>query len=87
MKDINFELKLLKIMDLLHENKLRILDDKPILYSSIADIHSRVELIYDTLKNNQYKPEYHNINGKFKEVNKVETKGGQWVNRWQLKKQ
>ena len=77
MKELKFELKLLKIMELLHENKVRLLEDKPVLYTSIADIHSRVELIYDTIKNNQYKPEYHNINGKFKEMNKVETKGGQ----------
>ncbi len=77
MKELKFELKLLKIMELLHENKVRLLEDKPVLYTSIADIHNRVELIYDTVKNNQYKPEYHNINGKFKEVNKVETKGGQ----------
>jgi len=77
MKELKFELKLLKIMDLIHENKMRLLDDKPVLYSSLADIHSRVEILYDTIKNNQYKPEYHDINGKFKEVNKVETKGGQ----------
>ena len=77
MKELKFELKLLKIMELIHDNKLRLLDDKPILYSSLADIHSRVEILYDTIKNNQYKQEYHGINGKFKEVNKVETKGGQ----------
>jgi hypothetical protein len=77
MKELKFELKLLKIMELLHENKVRLLENKPVLYTSIADIHSRVELIYDTIKNNQYKPEYHNINGRFKEMNKVETKGGQ----------
>ena len=81
MKELKFELKLLKIMELLHENKVRLLENKPVLYTSIADIHSRVELIYDTIKNNQYKPEYHNINGRFKEMNKVETKGGQWVNK------
>lgn len=81
MKELKFELKLLKIMELLHENKVRLLEDKPVLYTSIADIHNRVELIYDTVKNNQYKPEYHNINGEFKEMNKVETKGGQWVNK------
>ena len=77
MRELKFELKLLKIMELLHENKVRLLEDKPVLYTSIADIHNRVELIYDTIKNNQYKPEYHNINGEFKEMNKVETKGGQ----------
>ena len=81
MKELKFELKLLKIMELIHDNKMRLLDDKPVLYSSLSDIHSRVEVLYDTIKNNQYKPEYHSINGKFKEVNKVETKGGQWVNK------
>jgi len=81
MKELKFELKLLKIMELIHDNKLRLLDDKPVLYSSLSDIHNRVEVLYDTIKNNQYKPEYHGINGKFKEVNKVETKGGQWVNK------
>ena len=77
MKELKFELKLLKIMELIHDNKLRLLDDKPVLYLSLSDIHSRVEVLYDTIKNNQYKPEYYGINGKFKEVNKVETKGGQ----------
>ena len=77
MKELKFELKLLKIMDLIHEQKVRLIEERPVQYSSLADIHSRVEILYDTIKNNQYKPEYHGINGKFKEVNKVETKGGQ----------
>ena len=77
MKELKFELKLLKIMELIHEQKVRLIEEKQVLYSSLADIHSRVEILYDTIKNNQYKPEYHGINGKFKEVNKVETKGGQ----------
>ena len=81
MKELKFELKLLKIMELIHENKMRLLDDKPILYSSLSDIHNRVEVLYDTIKNNQYKPEYHGINGKFKEVNKVGTRREQWVNK------
>ena len=74
MKELKFELKLLKIMELIHDNKLRLLDDKPVLYSSLSDIHSRVEILYDTIKNNQYKPEYHGINGKFKELNQVTEK-------------
>ena len=77
MKELKFELKLLKIMELIHNQKVRLIEEKPVLYSSLADIHDRVEVLYDTIKNNQYKPEYHGINGKFKEVNKVETKGGQ----------
>ena len=81
MKELKFELKLLKIMELIHDNKLRLLNDKPVLYSSLSDIHSRVEVLYDTIKNNQYKPEYHGINGKLKEVNKVGTRREQWVNK------
>ena len=38
------ELKLLKIMELIHEQKVRLIEEKPVLYSSLADIHSRVEL-------------------------------------------
>ena len=74
MKELKFELKLLKIMELIHENKMRLLDDKPVLYSSLSDIHSRVEVLYDTIKNNQYKPEYNNINGGFKELHQVTEK-------------
>ena len=37
------ELKLLKILDLLHEEKINILDNKQVLYSNIQKIHSRVE--------------------------------------------
>ena len=50
MKEIKFELKLLKIMELIHEQKVRVIEEKPILYSSLTDIHSRVEIIYDTIK-------------------------------------
>ena len=38
------ELKLLKILDLLHEQKVRMIEEKPVLYSSLSDIHSRVEI-------------------------------------------
>ena len=44
------ELKLLKILDLLHEQKVRLIEEKPIQYSSLSDIHTRVEVIYDTIK-------------------------------------
>ena len=47
------ELKLLKILDLLHEQKVRLIEEKPVLYSSIADIHTRVEVIYDTIKSSK----------------------------------
>ena len=44
------ELKLLKILDLLHDEKINILDNKQVLYSNIQKIHSRVEVIYDGIK-------------------------------------
>jgi hypothetical protein len=44
------ELKLLKILDLLHDQKVRLIEEKPVLYSSLADIHTRVEVIYDSIK-------------------------------------
>jgi hypothetical protein len=44
------ELKLLKILDLLHDEKINILDNNQVLYSNIQKIHSRVENIYDTIK-------------------------------------
>ena len=74
MKELKFELKLLKILELLHEQKERLIEEKPILYSSITNIYERVEVLYDTIKNNQYKPESYNINGAFKELNKVTEK-------------
>ena len=33
------ELKLLKIMELIHEQKVRLIEEKPVLYSSLADIN------------------------------------------------
>ena len=74
MKELKFELKLLKIMELIHNQKVRLIEEKPVLYSSLADIHDRVEVLYDTIKNNQYRPESYNINGAFKELHKVTEK-------------
>ena len=58
MKELKFEMKLIKILELLHEQKERLIAEKPIQYSSLSDIYNRVETLYDTIKNNQYTPEY-----------------------------
>ena len=50
MKQNKIELKLLKILDLLYDEKINILDDKKILYSNIHKISSIVEVIYDTIR-------------------------------------
>jgi hypothetical protein len=63
MKELKFELKLLKIMELIHEQKVRLIEEKPVLHSSLQDIYMKIEILYDTIKNNQYRPEYHGING------------------------
>jgi len=47
------ELKLLKILELLHKQKVRLIEEKLIDFSSLADIHTRVEVIYDTIKRNK----------------------------------
>jgi hypothetical protein len=47
------ELKLLKILDLLHEQKVKLIEEKLINFSSLSDIHTRVEVIYDTIKRNK----------------------------------
>jgi hypothetical protein len=36
------ELKLLKILELLHKQKVRLIEEKLIDFSSLADIHTRV---------------------------------------------
>jgi len=73
------ELKLLKILDLLHEQKINILDDRQVLYSDIQKIHSRVEVIYDTVKRSKgrdFAP-----NGVMIQTNKARTGVEQWVNK------
>ena len=73
------ELKLLKILELLHEQKVRLIEDKLINFSSLADIHTRVEVIYDTIKRNKgrdFTPK-----GVMIPMNKTRTGVKQWVNK------
>ena len=72
------ELKLLKILDLLHEQKVKLIEEKPVLYSSLADIHTRVEVIYDSIKTSKgrdFTPK-----GVMIPTNKARTGVEQWVN-------
>jgi len=73
------ELKLLKILDLLHDQKVRLIEEKPVLYSSLADIHTKVEVIYDTI--NRSKGRDFTPNGVMIPMNKTRTGVGQWVNK------
>ena len=65
------ELKLLKILDLLHEEKINILDNKQVLYSNIQRIHNRVEIIYDSIKTSKGRD--FTPNGVMIQVNKTRT--------------
>ena len=75
MKELKFEMKLIKILELLHQQKERLIAEKPIQYSSISDIYNRVETLYDTIKNNQYTPEYYGVKGTMTIGTNTEQKG------------
>jgi len=75
MKELKFEMKLVKILELLHQQKERVIEEKPISYSSLSDIYSRVEILYDTIKNNQYTPEYYRVKGTMTMGTNIEQKG------------
>ena len=75
MKEIKFELKLLKIMELIHEQKVRLIEEKPIQYSSLSDIHTKVEVIYDTIKRSKGRD--FTPNGVMIPMNKTRTGVGQ----------
>ena len=75
MKELKFEMKLVKILELLHQQKERVIEEKPISYSSLSDIYSRVEILYDTIKNNQYTPEYYGVKGTMAIGTNTEQKG------------
>jgi hypothetical protein len=69
MKELKLEMKLVKILEILHKQKVKLLANKKISYSSLHDVYQRVELIYDTLKNNKLKPEYYTVSGELKQIN------------------
>jgi len=57
------ELILLKILDLVHLAKLKLLDKEDITYAELHKIYNKVELVYDTIQQQKSRPEYHGING------------------------
>ena len=60
---MQLELKLLKILDLVHLAKLKLLDEEDITYAELHKIYNKVELVYDTIQQQKSRPEYHGING------------------------
>jgi hypothetical protein len=52
-----------------------VLEEKSVSYSSLQDIYSRIEILYDTIKNNQYRPEYYGVKGTMAIRTNTEQKG------------
>jgi len=78
MKSMNnfIKLRLLKVLDLIHNEKVRVLKQKRLSYSRLHKMYEMIESVYDTLN---YKPEemtekiYH-INGSLNTENISRTK-------------
>ena len=62
MNQLKIDTKLLKVLDLLHLAKLKLLDEQDITYAELHKIYNKVELVYDTIQQQKSRPEYHVIN-------------------------
>jgi hypothetical protein len=74
---MQLEVKLLKVLELIHNQKLNVLNKKEILYTDLHNIYSKVDDMYSIVSNNRHKPEFHLINGEFRGVNNTTIKGEQ----------
>jgi len=75
---MKIEIKLLKTLDLIHNQKVRLLNKQEIKYEDLHKLYTRIEDIYSVVSNNRYKPEFFEVNGIFQEVNNTRTKGELW---------
>ena len=91
MNKLNFKLKLNKIYERNFKTRKKIWEIKKIL-NEIEKEHTEnyesIEYLLDILiKDMKNKiPENYEVNGRLPTWNKVETKGGQWVNNWWTEK-
>ena len=69
MIQIKIDTKLLKVLDLLHLAKLKILDEKEITYKEMHKIYNKVELVYDTIQQQKSRPESFRVNGQLININ------------------
>ena len=74
---MNIEIKLLKTLDLIHNQKVRLLNKQEIKYEDLHKLYTRIDDIYSVVSNNRYKPEFFEINGVFQEVKSIRPKGEQ----------
>ena len=61
--------KLLKVLDLLHLAKLKLLDEEDITYEEMHKIYNKVELVYDTIQQQKSRPESFRVNGQLININ------------------
>ena len=74
---MKIEIKLLKTLDLIHNQKVRLLNKQEIKYEDLHKLYTKIDDIYSVVSNNRYKPEFFEINGVFQEVKSIRTKGEQ----------
>jgi len=78
---MKIEIKLLKTLDLIHNQKVRLLNKQDIKYEDLHNLYTRIEDIYSVVSNKRYRPEFFEVKGMFQEINSIRTKGEQWVNK------
>jgi hypothetical protein len=69
MNDLKIDTKLLKVLDLLHLAKLKLLDEEDITYAELHKIYNKVELVYDTIQQQKSRPESFRVNGQLININ------------------
>ena len=74
---MKIEIKLLKTLDLIHNQKVRLLNKQEIKYEDLHKLYTRIEEIYYVVSNKRYRPEFFEVNGMFQEINSIRTKGEQ----------
>jgi len=74
---MKIEIKLLKTLDLIHNQKVRLLNKQDIKYEDLHNLYTRIEDIYSVVSNKRHRPEFFEVNGVFQEINNIRTKGEQ----------
>ena len=75
MNELKIDTKLLKVLDLLHLAKLKLLDEEDITYAELHKIYNKVELVYDTMQQQKSRPESFRVNGQLINTNSKQVGG------------
>jgi uncharacterized protein YfkK (UPF0435 family) len=74
---MQLEVKLLKVLELIHIQKLNVLNKQDIKYEDLHKLYTRIEDIYSVVSNKRHRPEFFEVKGMFQEINNMRTKGEQ----------